>query len=280
MPQISSYNIADYDEYISCCIDKISSIADTSIKVAVACEFFLNTTYEMWCVGEGPSGEINQKPIYRSDVFDCVSFTNTILAIVNSSNLDEFKQNYVAIKYKNSQVAYLNNNYFIEEDWLQHNEPKYIESVTASPNDKINIKSAKTIIDYPAWINHHALKDIFYLQADSNAAEKLDNLFKQAKNLKPKKNILPYFTHNDLLANKTLFKTPMVAIVVRDNWDASDLIGTHLNVSHLGILIPATNTYYHASSYYKKVVATDFNEYVKFSRDTSKANGFHFCLIK
>jgi hypothetical protein len=282
MPQINSYDQTSYEKDISDCIELISIQKSFSNKLVTACEFFLDKPYQLWCTGDGQNSAVNQKPIFRTDFFDCVSFVNTIVAIINSKNITEFKEKYIAIKYKNSNVNYLYNNYFIEEDWLSSNEGKYIYAVntTIANNQNLTINLANTTIDHPNWIKHHSLENIFYLDDAFNAEKSLADLLQQAHLRHPKQNTLSYFTTNELLSlKKVIYDKPLVAIIIKPNWDVQHLIGTHLNISHLGIYIPNSNIFYHASSFCNKVVKIDFNEYMIFSRDQSKAAGFAFYEI-
>jgi hypothetical protein len=283
MPQISSYDLASYETTISKCIELINNQQNISNKLSAACEFFLDTPYQLWCTGDGYNSAVNQKPIFRTDYFDCVSFVNTILAIINSKNIAEFKKKYIEIKYKNSHVSYLHNNYFIEEDWLQSNVGKYIYFVNGdiANHQNIKINLATTTIDYPNWIKHHNLENIFYVDNAFNAEKSLNNLLQQERLYHPKQNTISYLATDALLSlNESIYDRPMVAIIIKPNWDVRNLIGTHLNISHLGLLLPDSNIFYHASSFLKKVVKIDFNEYMIFSRDESKAAGFCFYAIK
>ena len=284
MPQISTPNYAQFKKQIESCIDLCNACSSTIAKVQTACNFFLGTPYDMWCIGEGDGAEVSQKPIFRTDTFDCMTLTNTIIAILHSSKFAEFTANYIRIQYRGA-INYYNRNYFLEEDWIQHNMHHYIAPYMDNLAKQYSLKTsiASTNIDYNNWLLQHSLEDIYYLDANFNAEQALQKVHASAKNYATINNKLEYFTIDDLLQLQQPIATEaLLAVVVKPNWDIRDKIGTKLNVSHVGIVLPEANTsyFYHASSCLGKVSKQNFKDYLKFSRDQSAASGYYFAKIR
>ena len=70
--------------------------------------------------------------------------------------------------------------------------------------------------------------------------------------------------------------------IIRPNWDLYKVIGTNLNVSHLGFVVWEKDKPYfiHASSDKLMVVKTPLIEYLNIARDNPTIKGINIQIIK
>ena len=277
MPHIDAYHMKAYDQDLVNVINSALVHSDVLSRLKIFCQYFKGRPYQLWCVGDGERGDFNQKPQYRSDYFDCMTYMNTCLALAFSKDISSFKANYRRIQYRRSE-HWFERNYFFESDWVSHNQRQGFvleSSERVSCLLKKPLHMATTIIDKPSWIRHHQLKDIFLLNySDQAAHDRLRHLHAGACRYEPEENHLAYVALEDLLdasLQDACHMSPQVIAMVRPNWDVVDLIGTHLNVSHVGLLLPDVKKnrwrFFHASSDLQQVVEIDFLEYLQFCRD-------------
>lgn len=277
MPHIDAYHVENYDQDMIEVIDHCLLCSDFSSRLRAICQYFKGRPYQLWCVGDGERGKFNQKPQYRTDYFDCMTYMNTCLALAFSKDILSFKTNYRQIQYRQGE-CWFERNYFFESDWVSHNQRQgFISRSSADVSSLLKkpIYSASTIIDKPAWIRCHQLKDIFLLNySDQVAHDRLSHLHAGASSYEPEENYLPYVALGDLLNSSlkcVLNMPPQVVAMVRPNWQVEDLIGTRLNVSHVGLLLPDKAgerwCFFHASSDLSRVVEVDFIEYLQFCHD-------------
>lgn len=207
---------------------------------------FLGRPYQAGALGEGPGAEFDCNPILRADKFDCVTYVNTVLALLHATNSVLLYFHLARIGYRNGRVRYENRHHFMSCDWnLANAESGYIQDITMSIVDNHNksiYEMAHAYIDKQRWLDcqqkpirmqgTHAyipylpLTDLFDVRGNENTA---------------------YFN-----------QLPEVAIIeiVRPNWNLTQTIGTHLNVSHVGFLLRYDDAFVfrHASQVKQQVV--------------------------
>lgn len=250
------------------------------------CRCFLNQPYVLGALGEGPSGEFDQNPLYRFDGFDCVTFVNTVLALLFSQNFHQFKQKIIELNYYQQCVRYENRFHFTELDWNQAcAQQGYLTNCTPA------IQLAEAWIDRPNWLKRRTLQDLKYLQAQSAdyLQECLNQLHTRATCCQAQWNILEYVPLTELFnakgaINKTLlaqFPDGGVLEIVRPNWNLRAMIGTNLNISHLGFIFREKDRWHfaHASLLEKKVVEVDLVSYLKSLLTSPTIKGVHLLKI-
>ena len=130
--------------------------------------FFLGQPYLLGALGEGPAGRFDQSPLYRTDMFDCVTYVNTVLALAYAHDLDSFLKKIIAINYWNAQVAYQNRHHFMSVDWNVANAKLgFVQDVTGQIVDENNAPIAETAVAYidrSNWIRFHQLSHLKLLQ--------------------------------------------------------------------------------------------------------------------
>jgi len=250
----------------------------TPLKIQETSEFFLGDKTRLGPLGEGRLGKFDRDPLYSFKYFDCTTFVETVMALSLSKNLIEFKRNIIDIRYLDSIISHKKRNHFTSLDWVPSNS-KILNDVTASLGP---IKYATATIDKLSWYLKMKPEN---LKRDDVTGAPFRKLLKEFQNLgrdfKPQIATIPYLTLKDIFSNRQILNSiPNGAIIniVRPNWDLTDSIGTHLNVSHQGIAIWNRGKLYyrHASSFPHKIVKdTAFTEYFKKYLDSETLKGIN-----
>ncbi len=294
---IPAYNMKVYDQ----AIEKLyanhpgSRGASIATRVETDSTYFLGQPYLLGALGEGPNGQFDKRPLYRSDAFDCVTYVATIVALANSRNLQEFKKVMPKVDYKNGKVTYVNRNHFMSVDWNKNNEHDgYVQDITykfLDRNGEPIAQVANTIINKPEWYNRKLADNIKSLKplSSQQQATLLTELRDQGKQLQKEKSVLLYLPLTKLFdkqgqANNYIFnQIPSGSIIeiVRPNWDREKIMGTRVNVSHLGLAIRTKQglMYREASSLEHKVVDEPLTEYLKGYLNSPTIKGINVQLI-
>jgi len=225
-------------------------------------QLLLNKPYELTALGEGKQGQFDQAPLYRLDAFDCQTYVETILALALTDSPQQFKQCIQNIRYAHGKIDYTQRHHFTSPDWNEYNQHiGLLHDITATIVDREQrpiAQYAQTTIDPANWYRHFNLSKIRLCEASSDLAQKrlhqLQNLG-QSQPLKPSRiayiPIQAVITKN-ISSRYILEQIPNGAIIeiVRPNWDLTQAIGTHLNVSHMGFAIREQGElyFYNASS--------------------------------
>lgn len=249
---IPTYNMSKYDKTINQ-LYKLpgSHTGNVVARIDFDSAYFLGKPYQKFPLGEGPKAYFDKNPLYRTDVFDCMTYVNTVLALANSNNLAQFQYHFKLLAYEHGQVTFLARNHFVTGDWNENNEKSgYIKDITATIKDskgKSPVTYAVTTIDKPNWYRMMLPERVrvFFYPGDMQAQQLLNALRAQSSQVKPQRVATPYLPLTALFnangqPNMQLFnQIPSGSIIeiVRPNWDLTKLIGTCLNVSHLGFAI-------------------------------------------
>jgi hypothetical protein len=223
---------------------------NVALRVAVYSKEYLGRPYQLYPIGEGKAGIFDQNPLYRTDVFDCFSYVTYVLALAESKNANDFKQNYIKINYLNSKVAFENRFHFTN-DWNKANAKNgYLVDITnkiTNENGEKIYQISSTFINKPAWFEHLTAERIHLIKPPSS--EQLSSLLMElhalSRKVQPEISIIPYIPITSLFtkngeANKYIFaQIPSGSIIeiVRSNWDLTKTIGTKIDISHIGFAI-------------------------------------------
>jgi N-acetylmuramoyl-L-alanine amidase-like len=223
-------------------------------------QYFQGRSYLHQPLGEGESGQFDQRPLFRTDGFDCLTFVETVLALAHGRTFAEFKGYLAHIRYYQGKVDFLHRNHFVSVDWNKHNEQLGFVRDMTYQFVGVQAQVAVATIDKPAWFAHR-------LRGTSSSLTPLLAF------LKPELSAVVYLPFSALFDAKgvvnsaVLAQLPDVSIVeiVRPNWRLRDKIGTDLQISHLGFAIktPAGYLFRHASSQAHKVVTEPLVAYLK-----------------
>lgn len=263
-------------------------------RIEIISTQFLGKPYLLGALGEGIESNYDQWPLYRTDAFDCETFVDTVLALALAKNPAGFKQEINQVRYKNGIVSFTHRNHFTCLDWNGNNQRQgFVKDITTTIRGKNNqsiVKFANALIDKPRWYAHMTPDTIRLF--NTNEAEKINrlNALKEEGSQLPRStSIIPYIPLDKLFdasghANEYLFKKiPNAAIVeiVRPNWNLTEEIGTHLNVSHLGFAIWQNNTLFfrEASSIHGKVVDVPLIDYLREALKSPTIKGINVQVV-
>lgn len=266
------------------------SLKDMPGRISTFSALFLNKPYLLGALGEGRHARYDQSPIYRFDAFDCETYVDTVLALAFSRNAREFNHYIRKIRYHHGHVDFIDRNHFTCLDWNKNNQAQQLtQDITRDIQDTHHRKVARWAsawIDKPSWYQHFHLSQIKLSNATlQQKKQRLNELKEKGQHLARTQSKIPYVPLSSLfLANgkpndQILYQIPQGAIIeiVRPNWDLTSVIGTHLNVSHLGFAIWTHGTLYfrQASSSQHKVVDVPLVTYLKGAQDSPTIKGIN-----
>ncbi len=288
---IKSYSMARYDHEINYIYAHIINDpnADLAMRLNKVSQYFLGRPYLFDALGEGPQGQFDQGPLYRTDVFDCMTFVETNLALAEAKNLPQFKKLIVQVRYAQGHANYPQRNHFVSVDWNPNNTTLGVfKNITA--NFSLPTKIAETKIDKSNWYRQASLSRLKQLAplSKAKAQELLDSL--RALGTKQKSEIgrIDYLPLAELFARqqnqlvpKQVFFTqiPSGAIIeiVRPDWNLQNKIGTHLNVQHMGFAVRTSQglIFREASSVLGRVVDVPLVNYLRWVYVQNPESGIH-----
>lgn len=255
---------------------------------------FLGKPYALGALGEGATGYYDQYPLYRTDAFDCETYVDTVLAIAITDNLNGFKQCINQIRYRDGHVSFINRNHFTCLDWNNNNQREGIVSdITTTfrdSNHKPVAQFAEATIDKPSWYSHFPMQIIRIPHLDATQKmTRLQSLKQKGQQLPRTLSRIPYLPLTALFdkegqVNYTLLRQiPHAAIIeiIRPNWDLSQQIGTHLNISHLGFVFwqQGTLIFRQASSTYGKVIDVSLIDYLRDAQKSPTIKGINVQIV-
>jgi hypothetical protein len=255
---------------------------------------FLGKPYLLGALGEGPHGDYDQWPLYRTDAFDCQTYVETVLALALANHLPHFQQCLNHLRYKNGFISYTHRNHFTCLDWNRNNQKHILKDITRTIRDRnhhLVIRYARAVIDKPSWYRHQTMDAIRLNHADQKErASRLHSLQQEALHVSKKTSIIAYIPFTALFnsigqANTYLFdQIPNAAIVeiVRPNWDLSKEIGTHQNISHLGFAFwkKGSLIFREASSVYGRVVDVPLIDYLRDAMKHPTIKGINLQIMR
>lgn len=270
--RVGHYNMWNYDQDIRELYRRtLARISPDNVskRIEAASSYFLGEPYVLWALGEGQKADFDQKPLYRTDAFDCTTYVSTVLALIESKNLKQFRQNILKVNYKRGQPLFVNRYHFVSADWNPGNQANgYIKDITAQLTDAYEI--AVTQIDRPTWFRHLTADRIALINpaAHLGAAALLNMLHADSDQLKSVKVNLDYLPVSVLFKgskgkphlNEELFaKLPSGAIIeiVDTERNVKKLIGTDLDVYHMGFAIKTAQGWVFRSAALSKGNVTD-----------------------
>lgn len=270
-------------------------VKNMSTRISTLSAQFLGRPYLLGALGEGSEGSYDQSPLYRTDAFDCETFVDTVLALALANHSDQFKRRINQIRYDKAQISFIHRNHFTCLDWNINNQRlgvlKDITRTFKNKNHQPVAQIARALIDKPAWYQHKSTRDIRINHL--SAAEKLnrlDALKREGNQLLSGTSEIPYipltalFDHDGKPDQFLFNQIPNGAIIeiIRPNWNLSQTIGTHLNVSHLGFAIREKGVlvFRQASSTYQKVVDVPLISYLRDAQKSPTIKGINIQVVR
>ncbi len=239
-------------------------------------------------LGEGVSGRYDQDPLYRFDTFDCTTFVETVVSLALSNNVDAFENSMNRIRYQGGEVEFLRRNHFPSLQWIPNNLSNGMFDEANSKVIPVEEQAlAEANIDVGGWLRKSGpgLIQIPGLSS-SERAERGIELQRLGDRYSPEKATLFYIPIARLLKEPALLRRiPDGAIInfVRPNWDLTASIGTHMNVSHQGLVFrtPEGVRLRHASvGGEKKVMDVSLLKYLKNFENHPTMKGIHLLTLR
>ncbi|MEN8137147.1 MAG: N-acetylmuramoyl-L-alanine amidase-like domain-containing protein [Bacteroidota bacterium] len=84
-------------------------------------EMFLNTDYDLECVGDGPYSQYEPWPLVNMEKTNCMSLCEHVLALSISDSWDNFFNNLQKIRYNDGIIGIKSRNHYTMADWLPEN---------------------------------------------------------------------------------------------------------------------------------------------------------------
>lgn len=236
-------------------------------------------------LGEGEQGRFDQDPLYRFDAFDCTTYVETVISLALSQEVNGFENKMEIIRYENGEVDYLKRNHFPSLQWVPNNIKnglfKEINHLILPASER---KMAEAVINLPSWLNAIKIEEI---KAPLATLEERQNLLEElhghAADYSPIIARIEYLPIAVLLTKPHVLKNiPNGSVVnfVRPNWDLTDVIGTHMNVSHQGFIFQVKSgpILRHASTT-GKVKEESLLEYLKKFENHATLKGIHLLQL-
>ena len=236
-------------------------------------------------LGEGEQGRYDQDPLYRFDTFDCTTFVETVVGLALTQDVNSFENQMDEIRYENGEVDYLKRNHFPSLQWVPNNIKngllKEINHLILPLNET---KIAEAVINLPGWLKAIKIEEIRVPLATLEERQNiLEELRGHASEYSPIIARIGYLPISTLLVKPQVLKLiPNGTIInfVRPNWDLTATSGTHMNVSHQGIIFQkkAGTILRHASTE-GKVMESVLIEYLKKFENHPTLKGIHLMQV-
>ncbi|MDF1759233.1 MAG: DUF1460 domain-containing protein [Coxiellaceae bacterium] len=275
---LAAYDVQIFDQQLQDLLQQAKGLSGLQ-RLEFFSQSFMGCPYVGGACGEGDCGEFDQSSLYRSDVFDCVTYINTVLALSLAKDWDDFEHQILRVNYYKSNPSYLTRFHFMSVDWnVQNALNNIVEDITYTIVDQNNqpvIEEATCTIEKPRWLSFRSLEDIKLLEHidETEAAKRLDELHQQAAFYHDIENITPYVPLQALFdaaqqPNEQLFnQIPAGCLleIVRPDWPLREQIGTNLNISHVGFVVECDGglQYRQASTVANKVIDVPLVDYLK-----------------
>jgi len=267
-------------------MDKFQSYQAPDIRIDLISKNFLGLPYgQGGPLGEGPDGRFDRDPLYRFDTFDCTTFVETVIGLAITQNVDSFEIKMNDIRYENGEIDYLKRNHFPSLQWIPNNiyngTFKEINSLILPSSERITVEA---VINLPGWLKAIKIKEIkaplITLQERQSLLEELHSYSSQFSPVIVHLEYLPIV----ILINKphVLSKIPHGSVInfVRPNWDLTDVIGTHMNVSHQGFIIQKkSGTYLRHASTTGRVMENLLIDYLRKFVNHPTLKGIHLLQV-
>lgn len=192
-------------------------------------------------LGEGATGRYDQDPLWRFDVYDCTTYVETMISLAHSATPEEFQSHMREIRYERGVIDYFARNHFTSLQWIPNNiQNGYLKDITRDLVPASVIKVARALNDQPRHYRAKKLEELRVFDVPREALpSRLEEWQEEGSRLPALWTELDYIPVDWIVANPApLARIPNGSVVnfVRPNWDLTASIGTHLNISHQGLI--------------------------------------------
>ena len=237
-------------------IQKMNATPDQHPKWATIIKHFVGKPYLTHPIAEGGLDGYQPAPVWRDDGYDCMTFVNTVLALIHSHHQDSFTQHWLGLQYHQKHVHFLSRRHFPSLDWSPYLEQQgYGHNITReiAPND---YRSLHAWIDKRHWFFKLHRDKIPWRTLPSNKRQQWLKAIAKLKSEAVRQDYLP----KALIADPTIIdRMPNGSIVEWVNTDpkaSMKNIGSALMIGHMGFIIKRHDGVYflHASSIEHQII--------------------------
>lgn len=269
-------------------LKKHAQVVGVETRMEAFSKLFLGLPYgDGGPLGEGPEARYDQDPLYRFDTFDCTTFVETMVSLALSQDVAKFESQMNEIRYENSEVDYLKRKHFPEMQWIPLNvQNGLLAEITRDVAPVNTLSVARAVISFGGWLRSLKISDLRLPFA--NEIEKIARvaeLHDEASRYRDELNELDYIPLSVFLTSPQLLSAiPHGSVVnfVRPNWDLTQTAGTHMNISHQGLLFwkKGVLVLRHAGTSGDRTVAElPFIDYLKKFENHPTLKGVHFMKV-
>ena len=265
----------DLDNYFS----SVTAHDTINTRLIKATDIFMHRPYQYDSVGDGEHADFDTRPLLATHGFDCLSLTNMVLAMVLSVSKEDFHNKYVRIRYQDAFPSYFSRHHFMSFQWRPSNIGHgFIKNISTNFVDANHVALAKTLrtpVNYKRWLifqknlleKHKPLTSLQrkIFTRHYHASSSLDAT-------------LSYISFSDFLAHTKNTEAVLAQITpgsiiyfVTPQWDLRSVIGTHLDIGHLGFVVAKNQTLYFRHASLSGVVEIPLVDYIKSLAKKNKA---------
>lgn len=90
-------------------------------RIALVSAPLLGRPYRLDPLGEGEDADIDRDPLWRTDVFDCLTFVETVIALARAADDPAARVQLQQVRYAQGRVGFATRNHFPDADWIPNN---------------------------------------------------------------------------------------------------------------------------------------------------------------
>lgn len=294
---IAPYDMSQYNQDLQpWWQQRASASKDLTVRLAGASAWLLGKPYVLFPNGEGPMGEIDQGPLYRSDKFDCTTYVVTVIAMTESQNLPAFKQRYKDLMYKDGQVDFFHRNHFASIDLNDNNQATgALSDITPTIKDRDGKPLAKILtndINKPAWFKRTGIDRVRLLkQPSASQWANIKKLLKHYQAVSQNESVSVGYIPVSAIVNangevnsdvlRQIPNASIIEIVYEDPHDIA-IAGTNMQIAHMGFVFdtPQGQIFREASSLYNKVIDVPLKQEMRQMQQDSTILGIHIEQVR
>jgi hypothetical protein len=162
--ETGQFSQMSHQEIDSLLTQTASSSMTITDKMNFYSRFFLGTSYNFACVGEGQYALLETYPLVNFNETNCMAMCEHILALAISDSWDNFFNNLQQIRYKDGMIGMRTRNHYTMGDWLPENN-WLLEDVSG----KVGGPYAKTltrVISHKNFFKGKGINDLRYVKPD------------------------------------------------------------------------------------------------------------------
>jgi hypothetical protein len=126
--------------------------------------FFLGTSYNFACVGDGAYALLETYPLVNFNETNCMAMCEHILALSISDSWDNFFNNLMHIRYKDGMIGMRTRNHYTMGDWLPEND-WLLEDVSRKVGGSYT-KTLTRVISHNVFFKGKGIQDLRYVKPD------------------------------------------------------------------------------------------------------------------